>query len=372
MEQTIKYKDAIYTYADGGVLKGYTKRGTIPDGVPFIEWHGNKMPHRIWQTILAFFAWTYDTYKDEALVHLYYNEATGNWIAWAPPQRGQGMTVKTEENHVNWKQAEEFIGYVKIGTAHHHCSMKAFQSGTDHADECTGNGLHYTVGDMDKQFHDLHARAVFNGNMVEVVLDDWIELADRYRNLNLPPELLNTAYDYSLQSRAPKDIEVPQQWKDNFLRWTSSTHNYQGNGQAQAGFHTGMGNHAGHTSGKVQTIGVSEGKRGYWRRTNGVEEFVPFAVQNTASRTPSEKAEEKLEALMRSGVTTTELLMIAEDLRQTLRADWTGDKNTLAVIEILNSNGLNVRWLDKYIEWVESAEIGKTERDQSQWEGMGA
>lgn len=365
MNEVISYKGSSYVLVDGGLLKGYTKKRepVYPEGVPTITWHGNKMPHRLWVDILAFFAWTYDTYKDEALIYLYYNEATGNWLAWAPPQKGAGMTVKTEENHPGWAQAEEFVGYIKVGTAHHHCLTNAFQSGTDKDDECTGNGLHYTVGNMEKQFHDLHARAVFNGNMIEVDLDDWVELADRYqgRGLEQWPELLSTAYDYSLQARAPKDHPVPQQWKDNFLRTTYSNQ-YS---STPVGFHTGhTSNPNGMAAVKTDTNGVKTWgatQNGYYRTVNGKSEWISTIAEKKSPVTePALRAEAELERLRNSGLHMIQLAMIAEELTRTHRSSWTGDRDTMAVIDILNRNGLNARWLEKYVEDESFLEAGKS------------
>lgn len=381
----IKHKDSVYTYVDGGVLSGYTKRGTIPEQFPWIWWSGTKMPHLLWQTIIAFFEYTYDKSKDESVVYLYYNEETNQWMAWAPPQRGMGMTVRTVDDHVNWKQQEEFPGgFVRVGTGHHHCVTNAFQSGTDSNDEFTGNGLHFTVGLMDKEFHDLHARAVFNGNMIEVELDDWIELADKYRALNLPPELIGYAYDYSLQSKAPKEIEVPQMWKDNFLSFATTGYGLQTS-------------HQGHCSQELNRFtGTSEvnGVKGYWRDTGGNREFVPFANQHSQTNAsgsgagansngkysytpgeghkPSETGKSQLDELQRKGLSVTDLNLICDNLRTTQVKDWTGDKDHLAVINIIKSNGLNVRWLEKYIEMEEAIQDSTRESNNGYFNGMGA
>ena len=384
LPEVIKYKDSVYNFVDGGIISGYTKRGTIPEKFPWIWWHGEKMPHRLWQQIIAFFEWSYNKGKDEALVYLYYNEETHQWMAWAPPQRGVGMRVNTVDDHPNWKQQEEFPGgFVRVGTGHHHCSAKAFQSGTDSNDEQTGNGLHFTVGCMDKQFHDLHARAVFNGNMVEVSLEDWVDMAEKYKVLNLPQELISRAYDYSLQSAAPVETEVPQMWKDNFLGWQSSTTGYQGN------HHTSNGN------GNPILLGYSGpaeqgGINGYYRIENGKQVFTPFANQHSPTnsngntsgvggngkysydstrKTPNESGKEQLDELQRKGLKVTALQLICEDLRTTHQKDWTGGADHLAVINILKSNGLNVRWLEKYIE-IEEA-IQDVQIDNRYFDGMG-
>jgi hypothetical protein len=76
-----------------------------------------------------------------------------------------------------------------------------------------------------------------------------------------------------------------------------------------------------------------------------------------------------MDALMRSGLTFLHLQMISEHLSGTPKEQWTGDRDTLAVINILNMNGLNPRWLEKYIETIDAIENGSVNQ-QSQWEGM--
>lgn len=358
MNKIIKKGQDIYKYVDGGVIHGYVKSNDIPEQNPFIEWKGEKMPHALWQSILAFFNWTYIDTKpssDEALVRIYYNEESKSWLAWAPPQRGFGMTVRTVDDHANWAQEQEFDGYALVGTGHHHCSSKAFQSGTDHSDEKLCNGLHFTIGDLDKQFVSTHARAVFNGNMQEVELDGWIDLADKYKVLNLPWELMDRAYDYSLQTKPPIETPFPQMWKDNYLKSSLN--------QGTMGF----GNQHGHCSSSVSR----PAGRGYFMKEmvgNVVKETWvsleekkdgPILIGNGTGHilTPSERGEVEMEQLMSSGIGLVELSLLAHEMTQNPRAQWNMCKEMQMVCDILNKYGLNPRWFEK---WCESEEQVQT------------
>jgi hypothetical protein len=224
----IKHQNVRYKYRDGGCLFGYVKDrvAEVPDKFPWISWKGALMPYELYQKIIRFFEWSQKEHKSEALVHLYYNDKTEEWMAWAPPQRSMGMTVKSLDDHENFKQSSEFKGFIKIGTAHHHCTTSAFQSGTDSNDECTGNGLHYTIGKLDEAKYDTHFRAVFNGNMQKVHPYYWIGLPDHLaKAVELAPELMEEAYGIAMGAHAPKEMEVPELWKSNFFHESAFSQN---------------------------------------------------------------------------------------------------------------------------------------------------
>lgn len=350
MNKLIKHNGQTYEYLDAGVLHGFVKRkdDPIPDGEPWLQWKGEKMPHDMWLTILAFFSWTYNETKpsaDEALVHLFYNEQEHKWIVWAPPQRGRGMTVKTADDHPNWKQAEDFVGYVKVGTGHHHCSSAAFQSGVDSNDECNCNGLHFTVGNLDKPFVTLHARMVFNGNMQQVELDDWIDMDPKYEPIaDVYPELVNTMYDYSLQTNPGHAAPFPQHWKENFIKWTSSVI-VGSTGHCSPGFVTGT-SQSNHQAGNGHHSGYIDGRDGYWVTENGVRVFKKFP-----SRTPVELGEEALETMLNTGTPLIEMIAISEDMNKIHPKHWDrNNKLVRDVEEIIKKFGLNARWFEKWVE----------------------
>lgn len=412
----IKHGDKIFIYNDGGggPLYGFVpdRSYQLADGMPWIGWRGSKLPHHWWQKIGAFFRWTYERPggKDEALVYLYYNETTRDWTVWAPPQKGIGMTVNRLTEHANNAQETEFRGFQRVGTVHHHCSAKAFASGTDQQDEMHSNGLHITIGEIDKSRWDLHARAVFNGNVRETDLEHWIGMADKYANLQLPPELESAAYEYSLHLPPPKEYQFPEQWRENFLLGFQS--------QTAMGFHSGTGSwHKGHTS---QSQGVkivtsfdvidkynkeekfragwptymphnSSGgayKRGFWRTyaAQTGSSFVEYedAVSDMAARlasighsvstshqqhqhsqrvtntiTASDLGEAKIRGMISSGqLKLVELQLMAEYMESKKNADpgfsfsqeFENSKNFIEVQGMLTRHGLNPRWMEKLAE----------------------
>lgn len=235
-DKQVKHENKLYKFVDGGILYGYVvdKAATVPEKFPWINWGGNLMPYELWQKIIRFFKWSYDEHKSESLVYLYYNEKEEKWLAWAPPQEGIGMTVKSKDDHENFKQSNEFKGYIKVGTGHHHCSAGAFASGTDRDDEKDANGFHFTVGKLDEARLDLHFRATFNGNVQVVNPCNWIDLPEHLaKAVALAPQLENEAYSIALKAHAPKEMEVDAQWKANFFherQWQGSSQGsgYQG------------------------------------------------------------------------------------------------------------------------------------------------
>lgn len=142
------------------------------------DWQGQKMPKELWEEVLAFFKWTYDVHKSEAQVRLFYHPVQG-WKAWAFPQKGAtGMTTREEEGPELSKQRAEQIpaGYLPFGTVHHHCSIGAFQSGTDTADEVKQNGIHITVGKLADPVFDIHIRFYLNSHKFDVNMAAFWEL----------------------------------------------------------------------------------------------------------------------------------------------------------------------------------------------------
>jgi hypothetical protein len=358
MNQIIKHSGDTYRYVDGGIIEGYVKQvvDPIPDGIPWVRWKGAKIPHSLWVQILAFFRWTFESTKpssDEALVRIYYNERTERWAAWAPPQRGVSMTVKTVTDHPNWKQEEELAGFQLLGTGHHHCSGSAFQSGTDRSDEELCNGLHFTVGHLDKDKLSLHARVVFNRNMQETNLQDWVDMDEKYKALNLPDELLPHAYACSLTSNPKPTVEFPAQWKDNFLKWSSTSFHQGGTGNGHTSYGHGYGEGYWTDTPNGGRMWVDHGKKNnQCHNPNGVGFTGAGQGTGTATLTPVQRGEIAVEKMLSQGMPMIELCLISRSMNSSKKEQWPSpgrDKNFDAVRDMLHSLGLNPRWLEKHM-----------------------
>lgn len=142
------------------------------------EWHGKKIPLTMWQEILAFMKHSYDVLKSETMCFLYYDDKKKQpWSFWVPPQISNGMTVKSDPDHMNFQVQRAQYPDLMFGTVHHHCGTSAFQSGTDEADETNREGFHFTVGNLDTPHDiDVHFRWCLDNECHE--LEDLTQFID--------------------------------------------------------------------------------------------------------------------------------------------------------------------------------------------------
>ena len=189
-----------------------------------LEYTGPKLDPELWHQILSFFRWTFKEHQSECQVRLYVNVKLRKWQAWAFPQAAKtGMTArelptqeseeKARERFKVW-ESEPSDDWLYFGTVHHHCSASAFQSSTDEQNEWNQDGLHITVGKMDQERHDLHARFYLAGNGYEPDLGSfWAiepELAER-----IPKGLHHHLAAYQMGER--QTVDFPDVWRENLV-----------------------------------------------------------------------------------------------------------------------------------------------------------
>lgn len=145
----------------------------------------------MWQDIIDWCVISYEEFKSETLVFLYYdlNTKENAWSFWIPPQITNGMTVKSNPESEFFADERKNFPDTMFGTVHHHCSSSAFQSGTDHSDELDREGLHFTVGHCNKTDDlDLHLRMTIGNAHSEIEADNVIEadpkLQSAYKSLS--------------------------------------------------------------------------------------------------------------------------------------------------------------------------------------------
>ena len=191
------------------------------------DWTGPKLTPAMWHEVLAFFRWTQDTEKSESQVRLFVHPQHG-WMAWAFPQKGgTSMTTKEVENDESRRQRRECIpeGYLAFGTVHHHCTMAAFQSGTDTHDEKSVDGLHITVGNLDAPQYSLHCRIYLKGHKFEPNLAAFWDIGEEMRGKVAfvekygygTTELEDKVARQQLGVPAPAETAFNPVWKDNYL-----------------------------------------------------------------------------------------------------------------------------------------------------------
>lgn len=164
--------------------------GTIKiDGMPkslgavgypkgYFEWDAPVIPAVICAQIVDFFRRIWDKHKAEAEVILTatYEMIDGypkikDYRVFIPTQKVSGGGVQSvyEPTHIDSKK------YLIIGTMHSHCNFSAYHSGTDTGDAQGMDGLHLTIGYVDKADPQVASMVSVNGMHIdykpEVVAD---------------------------------------------------------------------------------------------------------------------------------------------------------------------------------------------------------
>jgi hypothetical protein len=105
-------------------------------------------------------------------------------------------------------------------TVHHHCSTSAFQSGTDEANERNQDGLHLTMGRMDAERHELHARFYLSGNCFEPDLSRFWPV-DPSLAEQVPPAMLDELARFQMCEKVV--VDFPDAWRKNVIETKKET-----------------------------------------------------------------------------------------------------------------------------------------------------
>jgi len=130
--------------------------------------HIKKIPGTKFARTIAFFKEVYKQYFAEAIVLLFYDEKLKTYKIVAPPQ-------KVTASACDYNKGMSIEGMQMIGTIHSHAAMSAFHSGTDDKDEQHFDGLHITIGNLNKENVSITASIVANGHRFVVEPEEYIE-----------------------------------------------------------------------------------------------------------------------------------------------------------------------------------------------------
>lgn len=189
-----------------------------------LAYSGPKFAPEMWHQVMSFFRWTNKEMQSESQVRLYVNLKEGQWGAWAFPQVARtGMSAhelpapetpdKARERFASW-HSEPSDDWLYFGTAHHHCLASAFQSSTDEQNEWNQDGLHITVGRMDADQHDLHARLYLGGNCFEPDLSLFWPV-DPDLAAKVPPGMLDELARFQMCGKVT--VDFPDAWRANLV-----------------------------------------------------------------------------------------------------------------------------------------------------------
>jgi len=216
---TIIHGNKLYNEIDNHLFTTYQELEARSSDELIPVFKGKKIPRRVWKEILSFMKQSYEKFKSETLVYLFYDEKSNNpWSWWIPPQTTSGMTVRSNPNNPEYQLQRKNYPDTMFGTVHHHCSTSAFQSGTDEADEVNREGIHFTIGNMNKtNDFDLHCRITIGGCHAEIPAETYIEMAEDpfKKTANIPNDVKLDIRTYLHK----KDIvTLPEDYKNTIFQ----------------------------------------------------------------------------------------------------------------------------------------------------------
>ena len=125
----------------------------------------------------------------------------------------QETPEKAKERFAAWG-SEPSDDWLYFGTVHHHCSASAFQSSTDEQNEWNQDGLHITVGKMDGERHDLHARFYLGGNCYEPDLSLFWQIDPELAE-QVPSAMHHQLACYQMGGKVT--VDFPDQWRHHLV-----------------------------------------------------------------------------------------------------------------------------------------------------------
>jgi len=152
--------NGFFIHRDNGIIRGLVK----VDKASFLReiaetalWNPPPVPAKLIAQSLLFFRTVYKKYHDESAIMLHYNPTTKQYALVCPEQTvGPGSVEYDSSDRID-------NDYLLVGSIHSHCGFGAFHSGVDRSDEETFDGLHITIGHVDRKHFTFVASLVVNG-----------------------------------------------------------------------------------------------------------------------------------------------------------------------------------------------------------------
>ncbi len=172
-------KNGIFLHKDAGIVKGLVKAAI--DDLPLgkldteVSLELPPLPKEITFKALTFFRRVFYQHNSESATVLFYNTTTKEYYLHCPRQRvshggvNYGVANGSEDpEELDYIIAMRKKGFRQVGTIHSHCDFSAFHSGTDTNDEARFDGIHITIGHVNKKYPSLVSSLVVYDNRFQV------------------------------------------------------------------------------------------------------------------------------------------------------------------------------------------------------------
>ena len=204
------------------IYEGSVPAGTCPLLAPQKWGVTSKLP-RIGQAsieaIVGFFHQVWREYRSEAIVQLYYSPRERKYLVLVPDQevdvwqKVDGRWHYADLTYETPNTPAELLrrGYRLVGSIHSHGAYAAGHSSVDTADEADRNGLHITVGEVNRKVPQFSCSFMLHGQRQLLVTEDVIQGFSRRRD---PP-------DHWIDRVTKEESPWTQRWTEWSDSWSS-------------------------------------------------------------------------------------------------------------------------------------------------------
>lgn len=151
------------------------------DGIPWLEECSTnltlnlpKVSGDIIATALHFFRKVFQKYHSESYVTLLYSQKLSKYRLWCPKQTVTAGSVEYDRSDQPSFEERSIDDWQMVGTIHSHCDFSAFHSGTDTHDESSFDGLHITLGHVNRDNFSMVSSIALNNSRKQLEPEDCV------------------------------------------------------------------------------------------------------------------------------------------------------------------------------------------------------
>ena len=237
-----------------------------------------KIPGSIIGQALTFFRKVFQQYKSEAYVTLMYSAKLNQYRLWCPAQKVSAASVNYDRTDQPSFEDRQSNDWQMCGTIHSHCDFSAYHSGTDIGDEASFDGIHITLGHVNRAQFSMEASVAINDKREKLEPENCCSGVIRISNKEVVSRPYMTWGESCFFDLELSEEDAQQLVADTAIinaEWMPKVeHNgWQGNSNNQFGFNYGGG--GGNWKGKGRSKkngdddlfdqGFHEGTADWWR-----------------------------------------------------------------------------------------------------------
>ena len=176
-------KDGIYMRTERNFGSALVKVESIPHlaATPTVAaFNLPKIPATIIGQALYFFREVFHEHRTESYLTLLYSKKLGQYKLYCPKQEVSYSSVSYDRTDTVPVEERNYMGsdgpgWQSVGTIHSHCDFSAFHSGTDEFDESTFDGIHITLGHVNRNDFSIVGTISINDNRFPKAIADICE-----------------------------------------------------------------------------------------------------------------------------------------------------------------------------------------------------